>query len=642
MTWGRFGALACLASLLFGSSALAQDRAVLERLQRYGRMPPPEASRLVRQVGSTLSENAGRGGLEYDRLRQSVGRSMFDGPGDTREEYEARLEQVLARLRDGLTEQNLEALFAPRANAAVLCANDFPVTIADCDALVAAASREEAMLPFTPPDDGAALSSALRRGGARREATPVARKLRAAMLGVPRTLSRDERGRLLLGLLESCPGGLTNREAQVRAWHVGPTEGMARCLVRAAATGRRGGATAVERLGAAFELTSSEADAVLRWAAPGVRAAPSPPPGLSTSSLLDQGRAAFRAQRFSEAAGLYQQATTIDPTNPRGFAGLGSALLSASDPSGAVRAYESAILLAPGNAGYHAMLGRARAELGQTTEARSAFQRALAIQPGQSLATQGLRDLGRAPPRPAPPGRAVQPAQQDPAEAWRGLARGHFRARRFAEAAAAYEQATQLRPADAGLMAGLGASRLALGDAAGAVRAYRAAVQLDTDRSSFWSALARAQNQSGDRRGAVASLERAVALDPNNRAAQAGLRALRDEAPPAPPVATAPTPPPAIAASPSPQLPDTPPREEILRIMRPLQTQVAACAPEYHGRVQFRFSVTGETGEVTAVALEADGFEDPEAEACMCDAVRQAVFPTFVRESIEIAYPYLL
>lgn len=102
----------------------------------------------------------------------------------------------------------------------------------------------------------------------------------------------------------------------------------------------------------------------------------------------------------------------------------------------------------------------------------------------------------------------------------------HFRARRFAQAAADYERATELNPRHAGSFAGLGASRLALGQHARAVRAYRRATQLQPRHAGYHAALGQAYLASGDRERARSAFRRALELDPNNNAAQRGLAGL--------------------------------------------------------------------------------------------------------------------
>ncbi|MEM9189591.1 MAG: tetratricopeptide repeat protein [Myxococcota bacterium] len=610
------------------------------RLTEFGRMSSTDARRVVRAVNTRLQENAERGGERYDRLRQAVGRTMFDGAGSTREIYEQRLQQVFDRMRRGMDEQILEALFPSRENAAVLCANDYDVTMADCDALVAAAAREVAMLPYVAPDDGRALQNVLRSAGLRRESREIARKLRSGMLGVPRSLRRDERGRMVLRLLEVCPGALTTRESQIRAWHVGPTEGMARCIGGAVAS-RLDRARGRDMIQTVFAMNATAAEAFLGWASPEEATGAAPPapepqaPTLSASDILTQARDNYRSRRYAQAAQLYEQATTIDPTNARAFAGLGSSSMRLRDARRAMRAFQNAVALMPGNPNFHAMLGNARYRAGDSNGARAAFGQALAIQPGHPGATQGLAQLQSAP-APAPAAPAAAPQGPSPFEQWRTQAREHFRARRFAEAAQAYEQATRIDPAHAGALAGLGAARLALGDAPGAIRAYQGAVRIDGNQSGFWSALARAQSRTGDRDGALESLQRALAIDPNNRSAQRGMQALSSA-----PAAAPPPPTEALPAEAAP-LPETPERDEIIRVLQPLRVDLYNCNPNFQGRVRFRLTVAGATGMVSDVAIEHETLPDAPEAACMTDVMQSVTFPPFSREMLEIAYPYQL
>lgn len=120
---------------------------------------------------------------------------------------------------------------------------------------------------------------------------------------------------------------------------------------------------------------------------------------------------------------------------------------------------------------------------------------------------------------------AAAPAQS-PFDALREAARAHYTAGRFREAAAAYERAAALNPSQAGIFAGLGASRLALNDARGAVVAYEKAVQLQPTSAGFLAALGRAQVAAGNRDRARAAFQRALSIDPNNAAARQGLQGL--------------------------------------------------------------------------------------------------------------------
>ncbi len=504
------------ALVLAPQPAAAQDAEVVNRLMQYGRMEQRDARALTEKISAVLQRDAAAGGERYNPLRQAVNRAVFGrgaGPGGTRVEYDQRLAQVLSRMRGGLDGPILSVLFRPARNAAALCSNNFGVTMGECDALISAASSQAATLPYMPPDDGAALGRALRQARvSRRQANEVVRKLLEVMLGVPRILTRDDRGRGLLSLLAACPGGTPDREAQIRAWHVGPTEGMARCLAAQVAAG---GPARAELL---FGMSPAAAQAWLRWGAPGVSAAAPPPVNPAPPPVNP----------------------APPPVNPR-----------------------------------------------------------------------------VAPPRPTPPLHGAAAA-----EALREQARSFFRARRYPQAAAAYEAAATIQPNHAGTQSGLGACRLAMGDPAGAAAAYGQAVRLAPDNGAFRVAQARALVAAGDRDGAIAALQQALVADPNNTAAQHGLSALGGH----------PLPPP---------LPETPPREVIVGVMQTLTGALRGCAPEFDGVATFRLSIEGATGDVTEATLQGDAAETDEGQ-CMAGVVQSAHFPRFTRESITINYPFQL
>jgi serine/threonine protein kinase/tetratricopeptide (TPR) repeat protein len=106
----------------------------------------------------------------------------------------------------------------------------------------------------------------------------------------------------------------------------------------------------------------------------------------------------------------------------------------------------------------------------------------------------------------------------------RDLARSHYAAKRYKQAAQAYELASQYDPTNAGTFAGLGAARLQAGDPKGAITAYQRAIQLAPSTAGFHAALGRAYVAVGDRTKARASYQRALSLDPNNATAKSSLK----------------------------------------------------------------------------------------------------------------------
>lgn len=106
----------------------------------------------------------------------------------------------------------------------------------------------------------------------------------------------------------------------------------------------------------------------------------------------------------------------------------------------------------------------------------------------------------------------------------RDQARSHYAAKRYKQAAQAYELASKYDPTNAGTFAGLGAARLQAGDAKGAIAAYQRAIQLSPSTAGFHAALGRAYIAVGDRTKARAAYQRALSLDPNNTSAKSSLK----------------------------------------------------------------------------------------------------------------------
>ncbi|MEM7607109.1 MAG: tetratricopeptide repeat protein [Myxococcota bacterium] len=431
--------------LVTAAGAGAQDVAVVQRLVEQGSMPRDVARRLVRTIDAALEANAAGGGDSYDDLRQKVNQAIFGasaGPGDGPAEYQQRLAQVLERMRSGMDLAVLTQLFAPGRNAAVLCANRYGVTMGECDALLAAASLTPAALPYLAPDDGAALQGVLRRARVRRRtAREIATKLREAMLGVPRSLQNNADGRLMLQLLAACPGGSSDRESQIRAWHIGPTEGMAECIAGAVAT--RGGAEVAARL---FSMSPRAAEAFLQWGAPqappppnnnvvanntannttannrrrngrGRRGGPQVTEMSAADALRNQGAAFARAGRLENALAAYEAAIQSDPNHAATHAALGRVKVAMGDSVGAINAYQASLAINAQDANVLVGLARAYVANRQNDAAVASLQQAMRVDYNNMAAREGLRALGGeapAPPLPETPARDAILATMQP------------------------------------------------------------------------------------------------------------------------------------------------------------------------------------------------------------------------------------
>jgi len=103
--------------------------------------------------------------------------------------------------------------------------------------------------------------------------------------------------------------------------------------------------------------------------------------------------------------------------------------------------------------------------------------------------------------------------------AWAGLGRIAHRARRRADALAAFARASELAPAHAGHAVALGAALVAAGRATDAIVVLDRATVLAPRRAEPWIQLASACQRAGDPDRAINALERALALAPDHAAA---------------------------------------------------------------------------------------------------------------------------
>lgn len=96
---------------------------------------------------------------------------------------------------------------------------------------------------------------------------------------------------------------------------------------------------------------------------------------------LVRGRMAFAAERYGEAAALFQEAVDADPTSVRSRVNLGTALARTGDSEGALAQYRKALELEPGNpvAGFN--LGSLLVESDRAAEAVEPLQAAVRANP---------------------------------------------------------------------------------------------------------------------------------------------------------------------------------------------------------------------------------------------------------------------
>lgn len=110
---------------------------------------------------------------------------------------------------------------------------------------------------------------------------------------------------------------------------------------------------------------------------------------------------------------------------------------------------------------------------------------------------------------------ALAAAQTDPA-ALSAQARQAMEQRRFAEAAAIYEQLNASIPNNPGLQLNLGLARFSEGNYRAAKPAFESAVKLNPSLAPAWLLLGLTERKLGDAARAVAPLEKAIAAQPAN------------------------------------------------------------------------------------------------------------------------------
>jgi tetratricopeptide (TPR) repeat protein len=112
----------------------------------------------------------------------------------------------------------------------------------------------------------------------------------------------------------------------------------------------------------------------------------------AVKNAFDSGRAALTAKNFPEAARLFQEAATADPTQHVIFANLADALSGARKYDEAATAYNKAIELKPDEAAYYNNLGIVLGNAGKIEEASTALQKAAELAP--TTAGQAYYNLG--------------------------------------------------------------------------------------------------------------------------------------------------------------------------------------------------------------------------------------------------------
>lgn len=123
--------------LLVAPTLHAQDKSVVRRLAKHGKLPGGKAKRLTRELSKRMKRAADMTAAD-DPLRMAVSQALFGTPTPADQMAAAK---VRLRLYAGLNDWALDNLFKPRSGAIARCQKDFGASEGECQSLVAASGR---------------------------------------------------------------------------------------------------------------------------------------------------------------------------------------------------------------------------------------------------------------------------------------------------------------------------------------------------------------------------------------------------------------------------------------------------------------------------------------------------------------------
>jgi Flp pilus assembly protein TadD len=687
--WFRWSSAVVVVGCLAWSPRASAD-GVVDHLAEHGNLRRASAAAITAKISRAMSANAARGGNDYDRVRQAIGTALFgqSGAGATLQEYNARLEEVIAKLDRGFDLWALTALFG--GDSIVNCREDFGLAKADCRALA------QASIVAPVADVDGLLAEA-------RTAFQSGNYSRAAEAYEQVTQSRSDDAAAFAGLGQSrirIGDGRGAAQALRTAIELAPNVANLRAYLGRAlmASGDRAGAAAAFREALSLNSNHLDAKAGLReleppMASPYAQRAPTPPPAPMPMPMP------MNNTRNTVVASNVAPATAPRFGTPR-FGPAPVAPMPIQRP-----------MVAPQPSGG---FGGGRFGGGQS----------VTVAPQSSGGFAGGRSVAVAPMTVAPAQELVQ---------WMQKGDAHLQARQFPQALSAYNKAAVVNPNHAAAFAGIGVASMGAGDHAAASRALQTAVRLAPESADYNAALGNALAALGETETATAAFRRALTINPDHRAATAGLARLEGRTeepapvvaaaapvptrsggrtataaptasapvvaaseaeptgdavaePAAPPEPVAPptttedddlisglladplgpsssrqrggtaprssggsTPPARGAAPPTAVptsrstagLPQTPSREQISAAMRELLPIVKGCVPDRTGTISVQITIVGATGAVEDATVVGSGADDPEA-ICVGEVVRGATFPPFAKDKLSIKFPFQL
>ena len=238
------------------------------------------------------------------------------------------------------------------------------------------------------------------------------------------------------------------------------------------------------------------------------------------------GRVLAGTGSYEKAVAEYRRALELEPTNDVAYGGLGYGYEQLNELGDAEKTYKQAIAARPNYWATYNWLGTFYQRHGRYEDAVSMFSQVISLAPDSFT---GHYNLGAARILQGKYAEAIPVLQHSleirkTAYATSNLATAYFQLHRFAESAAAFEQATQLDPEDYLMWGNLGdAYYWAPGRRSDAAGAYGTAITLGSEKlrvnprdAEVLSSLAMYYAMRGERKRALDDLNAALRLQPKN------------------------------------------------------------------------------------------------------------------------------
>lgn len=239
--------------------------------------------------------------------------------------------------------------------------------------------------------------------------------------------------------------------------------------------------------------------------------------------LLRQAEENIDRRDYAAAIAAYQQASQIDPENPRIYSGIGYLQIQQANYQAAIAAYRQAIDLDPRNVPFRYGLAFSLVSSGSLQEATAVYQELIRMAPAEADAYLGLGGIFI---QQEDYAGALETYEQlvtrDPrnSEAIEALGNLYVLQERYDDARDAYERSLQIRPSGSAYQ-GLGEICQTEGDADCAYDAYSQAVAIDSDNAQALLGLAQILSDRGETERAQPYYVRAADADPTLIPAQA-------------------------------------------------------------------------------------------------------------------------